>query len=213
MKNYSTLLVVGVVVLIVYLWMQINKPKATTGTAAKTTTTTDPLTAALLKLLSTPAQPAKTGSGTSAPPSGVSNGQATAGGANLQNKAPDSNNGNYTDPETGLTYNEDGLITGVNGQTGNIIGTDSKGNPLYLGNDGDYVHVDGTSVPATDVTWLNSSAGVTNGPVYDPQNTTGPSNAASDSDIAAALVGTASDSDIAAAIDDGGGDDGEDSFG
>lgn len=194
MKNSSTLLIVGIVVLVFYLWYQTNKPAATTTTKsainpqATSANTANTLANLLKNLLGTGKQaPAAPKGG-----SGLGSGAGTAGGANLSQKPPtppptptptpspnsdlvDNGNGTFTSQSTGLVYQNDPVngmqVIGQNGQTGLAIGMDSQGNTVFLGQDGDYVNSEGSSIPATEVTWYDAGAGITSGPQQDTSGT------------------------------------------
>lgn len=200
MKTSSTLLIVGIVVLFLYLWIQTNKAATTSATkpAAKPATT-DPVTAALLKFLTAPQQLQKTGGSGPAAPSGSggpSNGQGTAAGKNNSTVSPNgvqvspdgtiiqNPDGSITDTSSGLTYNKDGTVQADSATL--PYGQDAQGNTVYMGSDGQLINTQGSIVAASDVTPYETGAGVTTGPALDPGVTTGPQQDTSSLDTSSA---------------------------
>lgn len=183
MKTSSTLLIVGIVVLVLYLWYQTKKPAATTTAKTATTpasTTADPLTAALNALTKAlKGGSSGGGGGKSAAPEGssaASSGKATAAGQNVSQTSPDSitspdgsivqnPDGSITDKNSGLTYNMDGTVQG----SANTIpvGMDASGNTVYQSSDGNLVDSEGSIVDAGSVTPYDTGAGITPGPEQD----------------------------------------------
>jgi len=182
MKTSSTLLIVGLVILILYLWMQSNKPKATVPAGARVATAPQPSTSSLINSLAKLLggnQSKSTGGGGGGFSGGGGSAGSSGAGSGLRAAAGQDPSGVRTDPSTGLVYDAFGNVIGQNGVAGAQLGVTTDGIPFFQGSDGNLVDPSGNPVTSDQIgsttgvvgpTLESTTAGVT-GPTLDSTGT------------------------------------------